>query len=157
LENVALPLEEFTDLPPEAVDWIAAIKLRMVGLEGFEHYKPSALSGGMRKRAALARAMALDPRILFLDEPSAGLDPVTAGQLDELILQLSRALGVTCVMVTHELASVMALADRVLFLDKTAKGILAQGPPQKLSRDRSNPGVWQFFHRKTQDTEIAKI
>jgi phospholipid/cholesterol/gamma-HCH transport system ATP-binding protein len=115
------------------------------------------LSGGMRKRAALARAMALDPRILFLDEPSAGLDPVTAGQLDELILQLSRALGVTCVMVTHELASVMALADRVLFLDKTAKGILAQGPPQKLSRDRSNPGVWQFFHRKTQDTEIAKI
>jgi len=156
LENVALPLEEFTDLPPEAVEWIAAIKLRLVGLEGFEHYKPSSLSGGMRKRAALARAMALDPRILFLDEPSAGLDPITAGQLDELILQLSRALGVTCVMVTHELASVMAVADRVLFLDKTAKGIIAQGPPQDLSRDRSNPRVWQFFQRITQEKEIAK-
>jgi len=156
LENVALPLEEFTDLPPEAVEWIAAMKLRLVGLAGFEHYKPSELSGGMRKRAALARAMAMDPKILFLDEPSAGLDPVTAAQLDELILQLSRGQGVTCVMVTHELASVFALANRVIFLDKAARGIVAQGRPSEISQDRTNPGVWRFFHRTTQDTEAAQ-
>ncbi len=156
LENVALPLEEFTDLPAEAIEWIAAAKLRLVGLEGFEGYMPSELSGGMCKRAALARAMALDPKILFLDEPSAGLDPVTAAHLDRLILQLSRGLGVTCVMVTHELASIFALADWVIFLDKTVRGILAQGRPSELSEDRTKPAVWQFFHRATEDMESIK-
>jgi len=151
LENVALPLEEFTDLPAEAVEWIAAMKLQMVGLGGFEHYKPCELSGGMCKRVALARAMTRDPKILFLDEPTAGLDPMTAAQLDELILQLSQGLGVTCVMVTHEPASVLALADWVIFLDKAAKGITAQGRPTDLSHDAANSLVWQFFHRKTKD------
>ena len=156
LENVALPLEEFSDLPAEAVDWIAAMKLRLVGLEGFEYYRPSELSGGMRKRAALARAMAMDPKILFLDEPSAGLDPVTAAQLDELILQVSQGLGVTCVMITHEVASVLALADRAIFLDKTARGIVAQGRPADLRDDPSNAPVWQFFNRKTKNKGTGK-
>jgi phospholipid/cholesterol/gamma-HCH transport system ATP-binding protein len=156
LENVSLPLEEFTDLPAEAIAWIATAKLRLVGLEGFEGYKPSELSGGMCKRTALARAMALDPKILFLDEPSAGLDPVTAAHLDRLILQLSRGLGVTCVMVTHELASIFALADWVIFLDKTVRGILAQGRPLELSEDRTHPAVRQFFHRAADDMENLK-
>jgi phospholipid/cholesterol/gamma-HCH transport system ATP-binding protein len=156
LENVALPLEEFTDLPAEAVEWVAATKLRLVGLAGFEAYKPSELSGGMRKRAALARAMALDPKILFLDEPSAGLDPVTAAHLDRLILQLSRGLGVTCVMVTHDLASVFALADRAIFLDSKAKGIVTQGRPSDLSEDRAHPAVWEFFHRGSGEMETLK-
>ncbi len=149
LENVALPLQEFTDLPQVAIEWIAQAKLRLVGLEGSGYLMPSELSGGMQKRAALARAMALDPKILFLDEPSAGLDPITAARLDDLILHFSRDLGMSFVIVTHELPSVFALADRVIMLDKERRGIVAQGRPDQLKDDRSEPVVWQFFNRKT--------
>ncbi len=147
LENVILPLTEHTSLPAEAVDWIARQKLALVGLAGYEQRMPSQLSGGMQKRAALARAMALDPDILFLDEPSAGLDPVTAAHLDELIIQLSQTLGITFVIVTHELQSIFSLAGRAIMLDKASQGIIADGNPAEMKNDRSNPAVWRFFNR----------
>ena len=147
LENVMLPLQEHTGLPEKAVQWIAGQKLRLVGLGGYELHMPSQLSGGMQKRAALARAMALDPDILFLDEPSAGLDPVTAAHLDDLILQLSDILGITFVIVTHELQSIFSLAGRAIMLDKESKGIIAEGCPADMKEDRSNPAVWRFFNR----------
>src|SRR5262249_31024458 len=132
LDNVRLPLEEYTDLDDEAIDLVARMKLRLVGLDAAASRMPSELSGGMQKRAAIARAMALDPCILFLDEPSAGLDPITSAGLDQLIVRLARNLRMTFVVVTHELASIFAIADRVIMLDRTVKGIIAQGDPREL-------------------------
>lgn len=148
LENVSLPLEEFTDLPADAIEAVAASKLRMVGLAGFERFMPAEISGGMAKRAAIARAMARDPQLLFLDEPSAGLDPITSAELDELILQLSRSLGVTFVVVTHELPSIYTIADRCIMLDKETKGIVATGKPEDLRDHSDNEWVRRFFNRK---------
>jgi phospholipid/cholesterol/gamma-HCH transport system ATP-binding protein len=145
LDNVALPLEEWTSLGPEAVHVIARYKLRQVGLGDAADKLPSELSGGMTKRAAIARALALDARLLFLDEPSAGLDPNSAAELDDLILTLARTSDVTVVMVTHELESIFRVADRCLILDKESKSVLAIGDPRVL-RDSSDARVARFFH-----------
>lgn len=148
IENICLVLEEFTSLPRQAMQTIARMKMKVVGLEDAGDRMPSELSGGMRKRAAIARALALDPKILFLDEPSAGLDPITAAQLDDLIVELSQTLKITFVIVTHELASIFAVADHVIMLDKERQTIIARGSPEDL-RDRSDdPWVRQFFHRQ---------
>jgi len=148
LENVSLPMTEWTDLPQEAVHLIARMKLKLVGLDGFEDHLPAEISGGMRKRAAIARAMALDPKILFLDELSAGLDPVTSAELDQLVLSLSRNLGITFVIITHELPSIFAVANRAIMLDKHTKGIIAMGSPQELRDHSEDPWVHRFFHRE---------
>jgi phospholipid/cholesterol/gamma-HCH transport system ATP-binding protein len=150
LENVRLPLEEYTDLPDDALDAIGRMKLQLVALKGFENHMPSEISGGMKKRAAIARAMALDPRILFLDEPSAGLDPITSAELDQLIVRLARGLGITFVVVTHELPSIDAIADRVIMLDKRVKKIVATGKPAELKQTSTNPWVRQFFNRQAE-------
>ena len=154
-QNVTLPMEEFTDLPAEARELIAKTKLKMVQLEGFEGFMPSEISGGMKKRAAIARAMALDPGILCLDEPSAGLDPITSAELDQTILQLSRNLGATFVVVTHELPSIYTIADRVIMLDKETKGIIDSGPPADLRDHSQHDFVRRFFNREADIEEVT--
>jgi phospholipid/cholesterol/gamma-HCH transport system ATP-binding protein len=149
LENVSLPLEEFTALPKDAVREIARAKLRLVGLEGFEDYAPAAISGGMRKRAGVARALALDPPIVFLDEPSAGLDPITSAELDRLVVELRDALGTTMVVVTHELPSIFAIADECIVLEKARRTIVARGKPAELRDTSEDAYVRAFFRRET--------
>jgi len=150
-ENVSLPIKEYTDLPQRSVDTLVKMKLNMVNLNGYENHLPSEISGGMRKRAGLARAMALNPKILFFDEPSAGLDPVTSVELDNLIIHLNKSLGTTMVIVTHELQSIFNVAHRVIMLDKQTKGIIAEGSPMHLKDHSENPFVRNFFNRKSEN------
>ena len=147
-ENVALPLVEFTDLPREIIDEMVRLKLELVKLGRYARFMPAELSGGMRKRAGLARAMALDPKILFCDEPAAGLDPATASEIDGLLLELKAALGVTVVVVTHELWSIENISERCIMLDGEAKGIIATGVPQTLRDESKDPRVRAFFDRR---------
>src|SRR2546421_13026843 len=146
-ENIGLVVEEFTDLPPATIREVASLKLALVGLAGFEEFYPSEISGGMRKRAGLARAMALDPDILFFDEPSAGLDPISSKLLDDLILELRDSLGATVVIVTHELASIFADAGNCVFLDTETKTMIATGAPKVLLEQPPDPKVRQFLTR----------
>ena len=146
-ENVAFPLEEYTDLGHNEIWELVSLKLAMVGLSGFEDFYPSEISGGMRKRAALARAIALDPDILFFDEPSAGLDPVSAKRLDDLILELRDSLGATIVVVTHELASIFAIGNNSVFLDSETRTMIAQGNPRMLLENSQDPKVLNFLMR----------
>ena len=147
-ENVAMPLEIFTDLGEKEVENLVDYKLALVGLAGAGNFYPSELSGGMRKRAGLARAMAMDPEILFLDEPSAGLDPITSKRLDDLINELKESLGISFVVVTHELASIFDIADDSIFLDSDSKEILARGNPKDLLEENNLTKVRSFLQRK---------
>jgi len=146
-ENVALPLGEYTSLSPAEIDELVALKLALVGLAGFDDFYPSEISGGMRKRAGIARAMALDPEILFFDEPSAGLDPISSKLLDDLILELRDSLGTTIVIVTHELASIFAIGNNSVFLDPITKTMIAQGDPKALRDSCPDPKVREFLLR----------
>jgi phospholipid/cholesterol/gamma-HCH transport system ATP-binding protein len=146
-ENVALPLEEYTDLSPSQIHEVVALKLSLVGLAGFEEFYPSEISGGMQKRAGLARAMALDPEVLFFDEPSAGLDPISSRLLDDLILELRDSLGATVVIVTHELASIFAIGNNSIFLDPETRTMIASGDPKKLLAESEDPKVQNFLTR----------
>lgn len=152
-ENIALPIREYTRLPESCIDRMVTMKLRLVNLIGVENMLPSELSGGMKKRAGLARAMALNPEILFFDEPSAGLDPISASELDELILYLNKTLKTTMVIVTHELESIFAISDRVIMLDKSTKGIIAEGNPRELKEKSTDPYVRMFFNPRTKREE----
>ncbi len=146
-ENVALPLEEYTALNRREIEELATLKLAQVGLTGYEDYYPAEISGGMKKRAGLARALALDPAIVFLDEPSAGLDPITSRKLDELVLHLRELFNTTLVVVSHELASIFSIADRIIMLDKAEKGVIAEGAPRVLAAESRDPRVTEFLHR----------
>jgi phospholipid/cholesterol/gamma-HCH transport system ATP-binding protein len=146
-ENIGMLLEEYTDLNPTEIREVASLKLALVGLKGFEDYYPSQISGGMQKRAGLARAMALDPEVLFFDEPSAGLDPISSRLLDELILELRDSLGATVVVVTHELASIFTIGNNSVFLDPDAKTMTASGDPKELLAHCPDPKVRTFLRR----------
>ncbi len=152
-ENIALPLKEFSGLSGQFVDSIVRLKLHLVHLADYGDYMPAELSGGMRKRAGLARAMALDPAILFFDEPTAGLDPITAAEMDQLILQLNATLGTTMVVVTHELTSIFTISHRSIMLDRDRQGIVAIGDPRELSRQTTDPLVQAFFRRRAVSVE----
>jgi phospholipid/cholesterol/gamma-HCH transport system ATP-binding protein len=152
-QNVGLPLGEFTDLTPSQIREIAALKLALVGLSGFEDFFPSEISGGMQKRAGLARAMALDPEILFFDEPSAGLDPISSSLLDDLILELRNSLGSTVVVVTHELASIFAIGNNCVFLDADSRTQIASGDPKELLANSRDPRVHKFLTRGKEGSE----
>jgi phospholipid/cholesterol/gamma-HCH transport system ATP-binding protein len=154
-QNVGLPLGEFTDLTPSQIREIAALKLALVGLNGFEDFYPNEISGGMQKRAGLARAMALDPEILFFDEPSAGLDPISSSLLDELILELRDSLGATIVIVTHELASIFAIANNCVFLDAESRVQIASGNPRDLLANSDDPRVRKFLTRGKEGGDTA--
>ncbi len=153
-ENVALPLGEYTDLKPGQIGELVSLKLALVGLAGFEDFYPSEISGGMRKRAGLARAMALDPDVLFFDEPSAGLDPISARRLDDLILELRESQGATIVIVTHELASIFAIGNNSVFLDAESRTMIAEGDPHRLLEETRDPRVKSFLTRgESQETD----
>jgi phospholipid/cholesterol/gamma-HCH transport system ATP-binding protein len=154
-ENIGLALRQYTSLGDEEIREVAAYKLMLVGLAGFEDYYPNEISGGMKKRAGLARAMALDPEILFFDEPSAGLDPISAKLLDDLILELRDSLGTTVVVVTHELASIFAIGDNAVFLDADEKTQLATGDPKELRDNHPNPTVRKFLKRGVEEEHAA--
>lgn len=153
-QNVALPLEEYTSLTRREIEELSALKLGQVGLGGYEDYYPAEISGGMKKRAGLARALALDPEIVFFDEPSAGLDPVTSRKLDELIVEIRAMFGTTIVVVSHELASIYDIADRVIMLEKQAQGIIAEGSPRALATTSDDPRVKEFLTRGTGQVPI---
>lgn len=150
-ENVALPLTEFTDLSQDAMDLIVKMKLGMVDLSGYENHLPSELSGGMKKRAGIARAMSLEPAMLFLDEPSAGLDPVTTAEIDMLIKKINAGIGTTMVIVTHELETIFNVAHRIIMLDKETKGIIAEGDAKELKEHSQNRRVRNFFNRQVEE------
>ena len=152
-DNVALPLQEYTDLSPAAIKSVVKMKLGLVNLAGYENHLPEEISGGMQKRAGLARAMALDPTVLFFDEPSAGLDPITSVELDNLIKAINAGMGTTMVIVTHELASIFNIAHRVVMLDKGAKGIIAVGDPRDLKEHSPDIRVTSFFNRRPLETK----
>ncbi|MFW5906323.1 MAG: ABC transporter ATP-binding protein, partial [Desulfobia sp.] len=156
-ENISLPLSYHTSLSPEMIADLARFKLSLVGLSGFEDFYPAQISGGMRKRAALARAIALDPEFLFFDEPSAGLDPLTARRLDELILEIRDSLGATVVMVSHELASIYTVATNSVFLDSGSKTMLAVGEPRTLLRESDHPSLIDFLSRGTGRREVSLL
>lgn len=153
-ENVALPLAEFTTLSSRQIDRLVSYKLALVGLAGFEGYYPSEISGGMQKRAGLARAMALDPEILYFDEPSAGLDPISAKLLDDLIKSLRDSLGATVVMVTHELPSIFAIGNNSIFLDPDTRTAIASGPPRQLLAESTDPKVIRFLTRDQKNRQF---
>jgi len=146
-ENIAIALQKNTNLTEKAVSKIIDMKLSAVGLDGFRNYLPSEISGGMKKRATLTRAMALDPEILFFDEPSSELDPVTSAEMDQLIKDLNKSLGTTMVIISHDLASILDIADRIIMLDKSTRSIIAEGTPDQM-QNHENPIVSKFFNRE---------